>query len=1551
MGEIPAEAAEVLGNPSQLVAWIEGQPQGEQERYAAQIFHYLLERAAQPRSVSMSAGACVKLCGLMDHSLKSSSNEVLAWAFSPQVTAQLFTFYVEWNEYDHHRSMRLVLDLLARLVKKNPDRDVATKASRQMLDSLISIIIGRSTKPVVKSAITFMENFLTKGVFTLDDIKTTYLSLQQDHNNGVGSVWEEFVAEVFRWMRFGYLCPATGKLIVCLYHHLRQAESGGITIDTWHMWLLKRASEDQESLEKIKNYVFVPLFKSHRSEALLFLRKMNQTGSITESGSLDLDIPALLQLAALEVGKKVGLVEEPDLGDSQASQESTSIILHERVLESVLAHPSYEVRTLALSLVVTCPSTTRPYSPSAFDLLQRHLGSFFSDPDAKFRMNVASRAGDMFKRVRGSLSVLKRSIPRARARARKEQGAKDPSFQNTSGPILYQSNLVMWPEAQLVEALEHHERFLKWYIGFLRDELIPTASYQRHVASLKALLYIFRLESDPKKPWETPDDQELFYDLFDEAWLRALFDLIIDPFEDVRAASASAIKFLFQDGRYRKLRLFSPTDAPSPSTELQALLERVEAMARRTSRADHSDGAARTNQLLYTFLPAGEPRLSHLSNYIGELERRITAAETDLGAAVLEAPLHSSFASLCYMWQVISGLTYQDPEKKAVEDLLLRLVVCCERAWNAVKFILCDDSPEGHLPQELEDVEGLDTKDVLSFSFRAIHESSNLMKAIIVSIKNQSQSGHVIPSQDAFRRIGNLTFEQLTNLRHRGAFTTVSSTFASCCQQSKHLVQEEGSESLLDIWYKGTMDTIFLQVSTTRRSAGIPSLMTGILSANAEQPAFESVLERLIEIASMEARVTEKDETNLPQVHAYNCLKDIFKNSLLTSMGNKSEKYLPQCLELAAGGLRSEVWAIRNCGLILLRSLIDCLFGCHESKAMIEAGWDGKTNRIPYHRYPNLPNVLLNLLKTGNQIAAPAEPSSTSAESVFPALDIIRRAGPPDLLRDELQLNIIKYLASPVWHVREIAARTLCSCLLHDKWLHVVKDIFNNALNDAMGTQQNHIHGVLMALKFVFERLAEVSTDLIQGHLNELTRFLSGCDVMTRFEHCPEVIAAYLEVVNLIWAFQLSQSPKLRLAKLEPAVVDSGKSTSALLKIQRTINAIFSATMSEEPVQQLEPLLAQTGMGADTLATALESIPKLWNVTSTSEDILTALCGLYIKLCLQTGFIEAQVIAIQNLAEILDHLLEKGSLSNLSPSSLVDLWMGLPLRPVNPALSNATIRLSGSMLAVLGQLNAITPEGIESWGAMMASAGRDDNSFDTRFAAAESFRSFFTVVKMDCTSKAYLPVLVALYDALNDDDDEVRDMAASAARHIIGQACVPIESARRLQLWLLSHFGSDAFFKATVASRIVGGDYASGLSWESADDQINKALDFDDSLFAIEENNLFIDEVRDAKRWVAVLEAIPWNEQDEACAKLLEWSTNGLRRMIRLAAQEDGPLGWASTPQAFAIFVRILLASTSLLKIHATSELRQAVEEARVALTSGGSRVSGLLLHYITESS
>jgi hypothetical protein len=76
-----------------------------------------------------------------------------------------------------------------------------------------------------------------------------------------------------------------------------------------------------------------------------------------------------------------------------------------------------------------------------------------------------------------------------------------------------------------------------------------------------------------------------------------------------------------------------------------------------------------------------------------------------------------------YIWLNLPEGGFSPAELESMEALQVRISTCCRRTWEIVRSVLCDDSPEGHLPEELEEVDGLDTKDLLSYSFRSIDES------------------------------------------------------------------------------------------------------------------------------------------------------------------------------------------------------------------------------------------------------------------------------------------------------------------------------------------------------------------------------------------------------------------------------------------------------------------------------------------------------------------------------------------------------------------------------------------------------------------------------------------------------------------------------------------------------------------------------------------------------------------------------------------------------------------------------------------------------------
>lgn len=174
-------------------------------------------------------------------------------------------------------------------------------------------------RPVVKSCMSALTQFLTKGVITLEHVARQYRSLRPDlAGMPITVLWQNWVAEVFKWMELHYICPVAGKFLVVIFSMLSAESSSAdkdtaaeFTVKVLRKWLEDALSADPSILESVKNYVFAPMFKSDRKLSLALLEELNESGPDSNMSSLVADATALLHLAALEVGKKSSIVDEP----------------------------------------------------------------------------------------------------------------------------------------------------------------------------------------------------------------------------------------------------------------------------------------------------------------------------------------------------------------------------------------------------------------------------------------------------------------------------------------------------------------------------------------------------------------------------------------------------------------------------------------------------------------------------------------------------------------------------------------------------------------------------------------------------------------------------------------------------------------------------------------------------------------------------------------------------------------------------------------------------------------------------------------------------------------------------------------------------------------------------------------------------------------------------------------------------------------------------------------------------------------------------------------
>jgi hypothetical protein len=198
----------------------------------------------------------------------------------------------------------------------------------------------------------------------------------------------------------------------------------------------------------------------------------------------------------------------------------------------------------------------------------------------------------------------------------------------------------------------------------------------------------------------------------------------------------------------------------------------------------------------------------------------------------------------------------------------------------------------------------------------------------------------------------------------------------------------------------------------------------------------------------------------------------------------------------------------------------------------------------------------------------------------------------------------------------------------------------------------------------------------------------------------------------------------------------------------------------------------------------------------------------------------------------------------------------------------------------------------------------------------------------------------ALYDSLNDDDDEIRDFSALTVSRLLKKSLVPLAARLELVEYVYSYLGRTSSFSREVVRRMTGSyAYCSQKYLAPVKLQLARVLYEDDSLFVEEEQNLFIDEVREAKLWTKFFEGVEldgttwrWAEIQRVWAEphteLAFWVKDGLGTLIKILDEEDEALGGISKPAVFAIFMRVLLCANAIIRRH---EGLYAIEKSSLA--------------------
>lgn len=166
---------------------------------------------------------------------------------------------------------------------------------------------------------------------------------------------------------------------------------------------------------------------------------------------------------------------------------------------------------------------------------------------------------------------------------------------------------------------------------------------------------------------------------------------------------------------------------------------------------------------------------------------------------------------------------------------------------------------------------------------------------------------------------------------------------------------------------------------------------------------------------------------------------------------------------------------------------------------------------LTYQRYPNLPSLLLKLLR--NELPLTTRSVNVTqhdgysvmrAHKVFPAMELLETSGLPNECGEKILEAIWQYMESFDWAIREKAAKALSR-------LFNGKDLISDArkLLSPDWPSQNALHGRILCLQHLLSR-----DDIpLIGYERLVPLIHDHCESMVVQNPCPITVAAFLNVL------------------------------------------------------------------------------------------------------------------------------------------------------------------------------------------------------------------------------------------------------------------------------------------------------------------------------------------------------------------------------------------------------------------------------------------------------
>ncbi|CAI4050279.1 hypothetical protein SUVZ_13G3890 [Saccharomyces uvarum] len=1118
-----------------------------------------------------------------------------------------------------------------------------------------------------------------------------------------------------------------------------------------------------------------------------------------------------LLLSLLKIGQELGIEEEPFHDNKYATIEFINKLLEQD-----------EFKLQVFEILTFSTKKSKPIHPYIFKIIKQHLNAFFVDTELERRNYFCSSMKHFIFRVRDCTYSL------ARDAGKLKKAGKFPDEQK-----------------EKLTQVEESRVFLAWLCDYIKHQLAPGSLYQCNVTALKLLHILIKSGIDKMTPHQFLDNQNKreypfsITVLQDVTFLRLLTDLLVNNFADVRELSKELLFMMISADESKQL--LNTINMNSLERTADSLLNKYE----------KGDAGATVYEFIFTITGSQGSFVDRTIETLSQMVRDLH--DDNIGCANNSIGAH--FAALS---AVLDKYNFEE-NTQDTSNIVSKSIDLVLANWEATKSVVCHDSANGILPEKYINC-GVPDQVIISHAFRAIKEASDLIETILKRYPLTSNQ---------LNCIGDLFTLQLSTIRHSGAFQAVLPglrTYCFRCQlESPAILEELLTKSMKSLESKTQ--------HITRRSGGLPFLVTTVLSAEVTKgrPLLQRNFKKLLSFAKLPVP-PHQDEFDLPQVNAINCINAIFVEPKLSE---HCTPFVSDALEIALLNFDCDIWALRNCSIMLFTSLQNRIFG--KVGRSVSA-------KLFFTKYSGLRSLLLDILNISVSQGSSDEKENYKVESIFLILNVLLRLRPTPGYTglNEFSSLVYKCLSSVNWKIRDMASRVLNSLSENPE------EETRKLLDLASTKRQNQLHAHLLALQHIAPQYLKETNDseLIQKIFEKKKEFLVE-------NKCFVTQKAYLELTRSI------------LGK------NCGTPEPVLEDYIRTLRNVFTFENDEYAVNGSKQLY---------LAQVLDFLLE-YEDSAHFEDIY--LLGLY------SPFYEVQLKTLQHMdtrftwittrsSEFLEKLQILLQVDNLLPMAKALVVKILSRKEGALSLSTSTnlIEMDNSeetKLSAISSLSAqLSSKTFNQIWSLMQEFFSDSCSKDFRLASLNCLIAY-------TGSDKNFKILIQIFNFLWDDDSEIREKASFYLNKNFIQS-EDWECNKNIGVTTL-------LFTKKFAEIFTGPDVIDEL-WSQLFQYVNVCDIFaaeksaTNILFTTEKDNQFINDLERAMRLFDMIKLtakdIPGRYKDK-----ISYMKDTLIEHFNNENTRDCPVGWCSNVEVFS---RITLLKT-LIESYFPSEYVSFIDE------------------------